>query len=98
MITEIKAPSPGESITEVQLATWLVNNGDFVERDAEIAEIDSDKATLSINAENAGKINILVKEGETIGIGTIIGTIDTSIKGGKKAEKTEVAEDTKKVE
>jgi len=98
MITEIKAPSPGESITEVQLATWLVNDGDFVERDAEIAEIDSDKATLSINAENAGKINILVKEGETIGIGTVIGTIDTSIKGGKKAEKAEVAEGTKKVE
>jgi len=98
MITEIKAPSPGESITEVQLATWLVNDGDFVERDAEIAEIDSDKATLSINAENAGKINILVKEGETIGIGTVIGTIDTSIKGEKKAEKAGVAKGAKKVE
>ena len=57
---EIKVPSPGESITEVEIANWLVESGDYVEKDQEICEIDSDKATLTINAEESGEINILV--------------------------------------
>lgn len=78
MIIEVKVPSPGESITEVQLASWLVKDGEVVDRDAEIAEIDSDKATLTINAPEQGKITISVREGDTVNVGTIIATIDTS--------------------
>ena len=92
---EIKVPSPGESITEVQLASWLVADGDFVEKDTEIAEIDSDKATLSISAEESGKIKILVEEGETVKIDTVICSIDTSAKGtptSTKKDKTEKIE------
>ena len=85
MKTEIKVPSPGESISEVQLANWLVENGDFVEKDQEIAEIDSDKATLSIAAENAGILEILIEAGATIDVGTVIASIDTSAKTPKKA-------------
>ncbi len=80
MIIEIKAPTPGESITEVQIANWLVKNGDYVVKDAEIAEIDSDKATLTVNAEAAGTVSILVEAGETVSIGTIIATIDSDAK------------------
>lgn len=76
---EVKVPSPGESISEVQLASWLVNDGDFVERDAEIAEIDSDKATLTINASEEGIIKILVQAGETIKVGSVVAQIDTSV-------------------
>ena len=78
MILDIKAPTPGESITEVQIAAWLVNNGDFVEKDKEIAEVDSDKATLTVSAEAAGILKILVQAGETVKIASVIGTIDTS--------------------
>jgi 2-oxoglutarate dehydrogenase E2 component (dihydrolipoamide succinyltransferase) len=77
MIIEIKAPTPGESITEVQIANWLVKNGDYVAKDAEIAEIDSDKATLTVNAEVAGTIAILIEAGETVSIGTVIAKIDS---------------------
>ncbi len=77
MIFEIKAPTPGESITEVQIANWLVKNGDYVVKDAEIAEIDSDKATLTVNAEAAGTVTILVEAGETVSIGTVIAQIDS---------------------
>ncbi len=77
MTIEIKAPTPGESITEVQIANWLVKNGDYVAKDAEIAEIDSDKATLTVNAEVAGTIAILIEAGETVSIGTVIATIDS---------------------
>ncbi|MEI8045770.1 MAG: 2-oxoglutarate dehydrogenase complex dihydrolipoyllysine-residue succinyltransferase [Bacteroidota bacterium] len=76
MIIEIKAPTPGESITEVQIANWLVKNGDFVAKDTEIAEIDSDKATLTVNAEVAGVVTILIEAGETVSIGTVIATIN----------------------
>ena len=62
-IIEMKMPSPGESITEVEVAQLLVQNGDVVELDQPIAEIDSDKATLELNAEVAGKIEFLVEEG-----------------------------------
>ena len=76
MITEIKVPSPGESITEVQIARWIKNDGDYVEKDEELAEIDSDKATLTIAAEQSGTLSIKVKEGETISVGTVVCTID----------------------
>ncbi|HOI00084.1 MAG TPA: 2-oxoglutarate dehydrogenase complex dihydrolipoyllysine-residue succinyltransferase [Bacteroidales bacterium] len=76
MKTEVKIPSPGESITQVQLAAWLVKNGDYVERDQELAEIDSDKATLSINAPVSGKIELLHEEGETLEVGAIVARID----------------------
>lgn len=78
MKTEIKVPSPGESINEVQIARWLKTDGDYVEKDEEIAEIDSDKATLTIAAELSGKLQIMVKEGETIPVGTVVATIDGS--------------------
>ncbi|MBI9035127.1 MAG: 2-oxoglutarate dehydrogenase complex dihydrolipoyllysine-residue succinyltransferase [Bacteroidales bacterium] len=77
MIIEIKVPSPGESISQVQLAAWLVADGEYVEKDAEIAEIDSDKATLSISAEASGKIKLLVDEGDTIDVGSVAASIDT---------------------
>ena len=80
MILEIKVPSPGESITEVEIANWLVESGDYVEKDQEICEIDSDKATLTINAEESGEINILVNPGEMVPVGSIICTIDDSKK------------------
>lgn len=79
-MTEIKVPSPGESITEVQIARWLKADGDFVNKDEELAEIDSDKATLTIAAETDGVLKILVKEGETIAVGTVVCTIDESVK------------------
>lgn len=80
MIIEVKVPSPGESISEVQLASWLVKDGDFVELDAEIAEVDSDKATLTINAPQEGKITLKFKEGDTIEVGTVVALIDTEAK------------------
>ena len=85
MILQVKAPSPGESITEVQLANWLVKDGDFVEKDTELAEIDSDKATLTANSEAAGKIKILVAEGENIAVGLVIAEIDTEAAGAQPA-------------
>ncbi len=78
MAIEIKVPSPGESITEVMLASWLVEDGSFVEKDQEIAEIDSDKATLSISAEISGIISFSAKEGDTIAVGSVIGSIEAS--------------------
>lgn len=99
MIIEIKVPSPGESISEVQLANWFFSSGDFVEKDAEIAEIDSDKATLTINAGESGQINILIEAGETVEVGTVICTINTKAEGAPKeekiAEKLEVKEEKK---
>ena len=87
MNIEVKVPSPGESITEVQVAEWLVEDGDFVEKDQDIVEIDSDKATLPLAAPADGKIKIVVEEGETIEIETMIATIDTEAEGApKKAE------------
>jgi 2-oxoglutarate dehydrogenase E2 component (dihydrolipoamide succinyltransferase) len=85
---EIKVPSPGESITQVQLSKWLVNDGDTVEKDQEIAEIDSDKATLSVSAEEDGQIKFIVSEGDTVDVGVVIATIDTSVKGEKKTQET----------
>jgi len=98
MNIEIKVPSPGESITQVQLAAWLVADGDYVEKDTEIAEIDSDKATLSISAEESGKVKLLVEEGDTIDVGTIMCTIDTDAKGTPKPEKKAEKPASEKVE
>jgi len=77
MIIEIKIPSPGESITEVEIGKWLVENGAIVNKDQEIAEIESDKATLSLTASAMGKLNILLKEGERVAVGTVVCTLDT---------------------
>ena len=92
MITEIKVPSPGESITEVQISRWIKNDGDYVEKDEEIAEIDSDKATLTIAAEQSGKLSIKVKEGETIAVGSVICTIDGDAAPDEKPIAKEKAE------
>ena len=71
MIIEIKVPSPGESISEVEIASWLVQDGDYVEKDQEVAEVESDKATLPLIAEQAGKIKIMAEPG----LGTFISMI-----------------------
>jgi len=84
MIKEIKLPSPGESINEVQISQWLKKDGDYVDKDEEIAEIDSDKATLTLSAEQAGILKILVKEGETVPVGTVACTIDGDAKAPEK--------------
>jgi len=83
---EIKIPSPGESITEAEIAGWLVSDGDYVEKDQEIAEIESDKATLPLIAEASGKIEILAGEGETIHVGNIACRIDETAKAPDKSE------------
>jgi 2-oxoglutarate dehydrogenase E2 component (dihydrolipoamide succinyltransferase) len=86
MIIEVKIPSPGESITEVELGKWLIEDGAVVDKDDEIAEVESDKATLTITAEEGGKIAFLVREGEKVAVGAIICTIDTSVQPQPKAE------------
>ena len=78
MILEMKVPSPGESITEVEIATWLVSDGDYVEKDQEIAEVDSDKATLALPAEESGIITLKVEEGDAVAVGQVVCLIDTS--------------------
>ena len=67
----MKVPSPGESISEVEIASWLVEDGEFVEKDQSIAEIDSDKATLELPAEESGSIRILVEEGISVSVGDV---------------------------
>jgi len=75
---EMKVPSPGESITEVEIAQWLVEDGDYVEKDQAIAEVDSDKATLELPAEASGIITLKVEEGDTVAVGDVVCLIDTS--------------------
>ena len=77
MILEMKVPSPGESITEVEIAQWLVSDGDFVEKDQAIAEVDSDKATLELPAENSGIITLKAEEGDSVAVGQIVCLINT---------------------
>lgn len=96
MIIEVKIPSPGESISEVQLASWLVEDGQQVEKDEDIVEIDSDKATLSIVAEESGKIQFKAEEGETLAVGSVIATIDTEA-AGTVVEKVKPQEKEEKV-
>lgn len=75
---EMKVPSPGESITEVEIATWLVSDGDYVEKDQAIAEVDSDKATLELPAEEAGVITLKAEEGDVVEVGQVVCVIDTA--------------------
>jgi 2-oxoglutarate dehydrogenase E2 component (dihydrolipoamide succinyltransferase) len=78
MILEMKVPSPGESITEVEIATWLVKDGDYVEKDQAIAEVDSDKATLELPAEASGIITLKAEEGDAVAVGQVVCHIDTA--------------------
>ncbi|MEC4112793.1 2-oxoglutarate dehydrogenase complex dihydrolipoyllysine-residue succinyltransferase [Myroides pelagicus] len=77
-ILEMKVPSPGESITEVEIATWLVKDGDYVEKDQAIAEVDSDKATLELPAEESGIITLKAEEGDAVAVGQVVCLIDMS--------------------
>ena len=77
MILEMKVPSPGESITEVEIAQWLVSDGDYVEKDQAIAEVDSDKATLELPAEESGVITLKAEEGDAVAVGEVVCLIDT---------------------
>jgi len=78
MVLEMKVPSPGESITEVEIATWLVEDGDYVEKDQAIAEVDSDKATLELPAEESGIITLKAEEGDAVEVGAVVCLIDTA--------------------
>ena len=80
MILEMKVPSPGESISEVEIAQWLVSDGDYVEKDQTIAEVDSDKATLDLPAEESGVITLKANEGDVIPVGNVVCHIDISVK------------------
>jgi 2-oxoglutarate dehydrogenase E2 component (dihydrolipoamide succinyltransferase) len=86
MIKEFKIPSPGESITEVELASWMVEDGAYVEKNDELAEIESDKATLTLVAEESGTISIKVSSGQTVPVGTVVYTIDIDAKAPEKME------------
>ena len=97
-IIELKVPSPGESITEVVISKWIKNTGDVVEKDEVLAEIESDKATLTLNAEESGKIEIFAPEGTTVNVGQVVVKIDTSFKPEIKVDikKSEIKVDAKK--
>jgi len=84
MILEMKVPSPGESISEVEIAEWLVKDGDFVEKDQTIAEVDSDKATLDLPAEESGVITLKANEGDAVSVGQVVCLIDTSANAPNK--------------
>jgi 2-oxoglutarate dehydrogenase E2 component (dihydrolipoamide succinyltransferase) len=94
MILEMKVPSPGESIKEVEIATWLVKDGDYVEKDQAIAEVDSDKATLELPAEVSGIITLKAEEGDAVAVGAVVCHIDTD---GAKPSGSAPAKETEKV-
>ena len=102
MVLEMKIPSPGESITEVEISQWLVKDGDIVNKDQTIAEIDSDKATLDLPAEASGKITLKAEEGDSMSVGDIVCLIDTSEASNAKASNSESPQqsikDEKKIE
>ncbi|WCO01934.1 2-oxoglutarate dehydrogenase complex dihydrolipoyllysine-residue succinyltransferase [Psychroserpens ponticola] len=102
MILEMKVPSPGESITEVEIAEWLVSDGDYVEKDQAIAEVDSDKATLELPAEASGTITLKAEEGDAVEVGAVVCLIDTSAtkpeSSGTVPAKEEKKEETPKTE
>lgn len=103
MVLEMKVPSPGESITEVEIATWLVEDGDYVEKDQPIAEVDSDKATLELPAEESGIITLKAEEGDAVAVGAVVCLIDmdASKPEGSSSEspkKEETKEEPEKVE
>lgn len=95
MILEMKVPSPGESIKEVEIATWLVKDGDYVEKDQAIAEVDSDKATLELPAEASGIITLKAEEGDAVAVGAVVCLIDTS--AAKPSGNTPAKEEAKPV-
>jgi len=99
-VLEMKVPSPGESITEVEIATWLVADGDYVEKDQPIAEVDSDKATLELPAEESGIITLKAEEGDAVAVGAVVCLIDTSAKkpGGKSVDSGQSQSSEKKEE
>jgi 2-oxoglutarate dehydrogenase E2 component (dihydrolipoamide succinyltransferase) len=99
MILEMKVPSPGESITEVEIAEWLVEDGDYVEKDQAIAEVDSDKATLELPAEQSGVITLKAEVGDAVEVGAVVCLIDTAAAkpaGGEAPKKEAKAEAPKK--
>ena len=99
MILEMKVPSPGESITEVEIAAWLVEDGDYVEKDQPIAEVDSDKATLELPAEESGIITLKAEEGDAVEVGSVVCLIDMDAKKPEgTSEKPAVAVEAPKVE
>ena len=98
MILEMKVPSPGESITEVEIAQWLVAEGDYVEKDQAIAEVDSDKATLELPAEESGTITFKAEEGDAVAVGQVVCLIDTEGKPSGDTVVSEVSEEKKKPE
>ena len=93
---DIKVPSPGESISEVRIAQWLVKSGDTVEKDQVIAEIDSDKATLELSAEAEGRIELLAAADATVNVGDVVAKIDTSVKAEKKEKEGKEVKEVKK--
>ena len=97
MVLEMKIPSPGESITEVEISQWLVSDGDIVSKDQTIAELDSDKATLDLPAETTGKISLKAEEGDTISVGEVVCVIDTSFASGENLDKTSEKEQTSSI-
>jgi len=100
MILEMRVPSPGESITEVEIAEWLVEDGDYVEKDQAIAEVDSDKATLELPAEVSGVITLKAEEGDAVAVGEVVCLIDTSAEApaGGEAKAAAPKAEEKKVE
>ncbi|MCG1037369.1 2-oxoglutarate dehydrogenase complex dihydrolipoyllysine-residue succinyltransferase [Polaribacter sargassicola] len=99
-VLEMKVPSPGESITEVEIATWLVEDGDYVEKDQPIAEVDSDKATLELPAEESGIITLKAEEGDAVAVGAVVCLIDMDAAKpeGDAPAKTEAPKEEKKEE
>ncbi|MEM8929302.1 MAG: 2-oxoglutarate dehydrogenase complex dihydrolipoyllysine-residue succinyltransferase [Bacteroidota bacterium] len=101
MVLEMKVPSPGESITEVEIAEWLVEDGDYVEKDQAIAEVDSDKATLELPAEESGTITLKAEVGDAVAVGEVVCLIDTNAEkpaGGSEPKAHEEKEEPKKEE
>ncbi len=100
MALEMKVPSPGESITEVEIAEWLVQDGDYVEKDQAIAEVDSDKATLELPAEASGIITLIAEEGDAVAVGQVVCLIDTDAakpEGGAPTPKAEEKKEEKAI-
>ncbi len=95
---EIKVPSPGESVSEVEIAGWMVEDGDYVEKDQEIVELDSDKATLALPAEESGTVSIEIGDGEEVEVGQVIGYIDTEGEGSKESDDNSDEKDSDKKE
>ncbi|HBX87407.1 MAG TPA: dihydrolipoyllysine-residue succinyltransferase, partial [Marinilabiliaceae bacterium] len=90
MIVDVKVPTPGESISEVELASWLVSDGDLVRKNQELAEVESDKATLSLIAPESGKISLLIEDGALVKVNSVACTIDTSVEVPAEAVKEPV--------